>query len=166
MVTTEEYLEDPAIVAYLHRLIGDEGMDLIRRFPEDEHSDEDLAEKTGINLNSVRNSLYTLYERRLAKYRRIKNNETGWLTYLWQLQLSNVYEAISHDMEIVLEKLKKRQKYEVENDFYICKECGIILTFDQGLDIQFACPQCEKQMGHFDNEMLANALTKRINPIH
>ena len=120
METAQELLDDPAIRAYLHRLVGDEGLDLIERFPEEgEHSDEDLAAKTGINLNSVRHTLYTLYERRLAEYHRIKNNETGWLTYLWQLRLDNIYTAIREDMSTVLEKLEKRERYEEENDFYI-----------------------------------------------
>ncbi len=112
MASHEEILADKAIFAYLHRLIGDDGIELIRRFPTDkEYSDEDLAEVTKINLNSVRNTLYTLYEHRLAKYRRIKNNETGWLTYLWTLELDNIHDAISNDLEVILEKLSKRYKY-------------------------------------------------------
>lgn len=77
----DEFLEQPAVKAYLLRLIGEEGMALLQKFPEEgEWSDEQLAAQTGINLNSVRHTLYTLYEKRLAEYRRIKNNETGWLT--------------------------------------------------------------------------------------
>jgi hypothetical protein len=79
--------------------VGEEGLDLLERFPEEgEYSDEDLAEKTGINLNSVRHTLYTLYEKRLAEYRRLKNTETGWLTYLWTLRLDRVEEAILEDL--------------------------------------------------------------------
>jgi transcription initiation factor TFIIE subunit alpha len=163
MVTVEELLQEPAIVAYLHRMIGDEGMALITRFPEGkEYSDEELAEKTEINLNSVRNTLYTLYEHRLARYRRIKNNETGWLTYLWHLQMSNIYDSIAKDMEVILEKLKKRHYYEEQNDFYICKECGNTSTFYDAMDSQFACGVCENQMVHFDNDPLVDALARRI----
>jgi transcription initiation factor TFIIE subunit alpha len=54
----DDLLKDPALRAYLHRLVSDEGLTLIERFPrEGEHSDEDLAAKTGINLNSVRHTL-------------------------------------------------------------------------------------------------------------
>ena len=163
MVSVQELLEEPAIVAYLHRMIGDEGMALVNRFPEGkEYSDEELAELTEINLNSVRNTLYTLYEHRLAKYRRIKNNETGWLTYLWHLQLTNVYDSIAKDMEVVLTKLSKRHWYEEQNDFYTCKECGNISTFYDAMDSQFACPACTAQMSHFDNDLLVDALSKRI----
>ena len=71
MVSITELLNDPAINAYVLRLIGEEGIELLRRFPDDgEHSDEELAEKTGVNLNTVRHTLYTLYEKRLAGTRR------------------------------------------------------------------------------------------------
>ena len=166
MVSSEELLSDTAVFAYLHRMIGDEGIDLIRRFPEDkEYSDEDLAEVTKINLNSVRNTLYTLYEHRLAKYRRIKNNETGWLTYLWKLELENIHESVSKDLEIIVEKLRARYKYEHENAFYTCQECGHTVKFSDAMDTQFVCQQCDKQLTHFDNEPLVNALASRIKRI-
>jgi len=166
MASHEELLADKAIFAYLHRLIGDDGIELIRRFPTDkEYSDEDLAEVTKINLNSVRNTLYTLYEHRLAKYRRIKNNETGWLTYLWTLELDNMHDAISKDLEVILEKLSKRYKYESENAFYNCGNCGNTVTFSEAMDSQFVCQECENQLVHFDNELLVNALHRRISRI-
>lgn len=162
----EETLNDPAIRAYLHRLVGDEGLNLLERFPaEGEHSDEDLAASTGINLNSVRHTLYTLYERRLAEYHRIKNNETGWLTYLWQLRTDHIYDAIREDMEVVLDKLSRREKYEVENDFYICNECHQIMTFPRAMNTDFKCPDCEQPLGHFDNEVLLKSLQARVDAI-
>jgi transcription initiation factor TFIIE subunit alpha len=166
MDPTEEAINDPAIRAYLHRLVGDEGLNLLERFPRDgEHSDEDLAAKTGINLNSVRHTLYTLYEKRLAEYHRIKNNETGWLTYLWQLRIDHIYDSIREDMALVLEKLSRRERFEEENDFYICKDCHLIFTFPQAMNTDFKCPDCDQPMGHFDNEMLLKSLKQRIGDI-
>jgi transcription initiation factor TFIIE subunit alpha len=163
MDSTEDLLNDPAIRAYLHRLVKDEGLNLIERFPrEGEHSDEDLAASTGINLNTVRHTLYTLYEKRLAEYHRIKNNETGWLTYLWQLRTDHIYDAIREDMALVLEKLSRRERYEEENDFFICKDCQLIFTFPLAMNSDFKCPDCEKPMGHFDNDMLLKSLKFRI----
>jgi len=166
MDPTEETLNDPAIRAYLFRLVGEEGLNLLERFPkEGEHSDEDLAASTGINLNSVRHTLYTLYEKRLAEYHRIKNNETGWLTYLWQLRTDHIYDAIREDMELVLDKLSRRERYEEENDFYICNDCHLIFTFPQAMNTDFKCPDCEQPLGHFDNEALLISLKDRINAI-
>jgi transcription initiation factor TFIIE subunit alpha len=166
MVPANDVLEDPAVRAYLHRLVGDDGLNLLERFPkEGEHSDEDLAASTGINLNTVRHTLYTLYEKRLAEYHRIKNNETGWLTYLWQLRPDHIYDAIREDMGLVLEKLSRREKYEEENDFFICKDCHLIFTFPLAMNSDFKCPACDQPMGHFDNEMLLKSLKLRIDSI-
>jgi transcription initiation factor TFIIE subunit alpha len=162
----EDVLAIPAIRTYLDRLVGEEGIALIESFPGDgEYSDEELAEKTGINLNSVRHTLYTLYEKRLAEYRRIKNTETGWLTYLWQLRMDRIYEVIAEDMAQILEKLEARARFEEENDFYICKACGDIYTFDMAMDSEFQCPSCDNPLEHFDNEILLRALKKRIQAI-
>ena len=159
----KEILENEAMSAYLHRLIGDEGMALLAVFPEGkEYSDEELADMTEINLNAVRHTLYTLYERRLAEYRRIKNNETGWLTYLWHLLPHNINIAIEDELEVVLEKLKKREQYEASNDFYMCKECGYTLTFNLAFDIEFKCPDCSASMSHYDNSLLLQALSRRV----
>jgi len=167
MATFKEILvTHPAVVAYIHRMVGDEGMELIDKFPENaEHSDEDLAVMTDINLNSVRNTLYTLYERRLAEYRRIKNNETGWLTYLWHLEADNIEPALSQDVDAVLVKLRNRAKFEEQNDFYICSQCGVTITFNQAMDLEFKCPTCDEPLGHFENELLLNALLRRIEAI-
>ncbi|MDD1703244.1 MAG: transcription factor [Methanoregula sp.] len=164
MDPVEEVLTDPALRSYVHRLIGDEGLDLLEKFPkEGEHSDEDLAASTKINLNSVRHTLYTLYEKRLAEYRRIKNNETGWLTYLWKLRIDLIHQAIREDMETVLAKLERREKYEEENDFFTCKECHDIFTFMQAVGGDFKCPSCEQPLTHFDNEILVKSLQQRID---
>jgi transcription initiation factor TFIIE subunit alpha len=166
MAAMEEQMTNPAIRAYLIRLIGEDGISLLEKFPEEgEFSDEDLAAQTGINLNTVRHTLYTLYEKRLAEYRRIKNNETGWLTYLWRLRMDQIYDVIKEDLVQILEKLEVRERFEEENDFYICKKCGIIFTFNQAVDRGFACPQCDEQMEHFDNEILLKALKRRIHGI-
>jgi transcription initiation factor TFIIE subunit alpha len=166
MVAIDELLEVEAFNAYLMRLIGEDGIDLLRKFPsEGEHSDEELAETTGINLNTVRHTLYTLYEKRLAQYRRIKNAETGWLTYLWRLRLDILDETIAAELQHLFEKLNSREIFEEENDFYICKECGVIYTFAVAIGYDFECPHCSEKMDHFENELLLKSLKKRVSDI-
>ena len=63
----EEDLNNPAIYQYLYKLVGDEGMELIRSCPEEEHSDEEIAEITGINSNTGRHTLCSLYEKKQKK---------------------------------------------------------------------------------------------------
>jgi len=163
MVAADEMLENEATKVYLLRLIGEEGLKLLETYPDGtEFSDEELAEKTEISLNNIRQTLYILYSKRLAKYRRIKNPETGWLTYLWTLQPQNLNLSISEDMEDVLDKLELRVRYEEENDFYICNTCGLRYTFDEALSRNFECNNCDVKIEHFDNELLTSGLKKRV----
>ena len=162
MVEEIDVLDNPAVRAYLIRMVGEEGLTLLENFDRTiEKTDEQLAEETEINLNSVRNTLYTLYGKRLAQYRREKNQETGWLTYKWRLRLDNLNDALTEDMENAFDKLDAREKYEDENDFFICNTCGIVYTFNDALAVEFTCG-CGTQMEHFDNELLLNALKKRV----
>ena len=166
MVAVEDALKNDAVRAYLFRLVGEEGLELIDKFPvEGEYSDEDLAESTGINLNSVRHTLYTLYGKRLAEYRRIKNSETGWLTYLWVLKFENLDATLSEEMDDILDILKAREDYEILNDFYICGTCGLRYTFDEAMARDFICINCDEKMDHFDNDLLAEALKRRVDAI-
>jgi len=165
-VIKEEDLKNPAIYQYLVKLVGEEGMELVRVCPEEEHSDEEIAEITKINLNTVRHALYNLYEKRLAEYRRIKNNETGWLTYLWTMRMENIPSVLKSEMVVVKEKLTARLEYDRKNDFYQCSNCGQMLTFTDAMNVNFECPQCGESMSHFDDELLLSALEKRINELN
>ena len=164
-VIKKKDLKNPAIYQYLAKLVGEEGMELIEKCPDGEHSDEDIAEITGINLNTVRHALYSLYEKRLAEYRRIKNNETGWLTYLWTMKMENISGVLTAEMVSVKEKLSARLAYDRNNDFYQCPACGQMITFTEAMNMDFKCPECGENMAHFDDELLLSALEKRIAAI-
>ncbi|MDR3102729.1 MAG: transcription factor [Methanocalculaceae archaeon] len=160
---TENELNNPAIFQYLRKLVGEEGVELLRRCPDEELSDEDIAAKTAINLNSVRRVLYNLYEHRLAEYRRIKNNETGWLTYLWVMRMDNLNTVLWSEIDTSVGKLSARLHYDATNDFYQCKNCGQMTTFNNACTTDFACQNCGRMLVHFDDEqLLIAALRNRV----
>jgi transcription initiation factor IIE alpha subunit len=57
---------------------------------------------------------------------------------------------MAEEMEAVLEKLRTRERFEEENDFYRCGQCGLLVTFNQAMDVYFCCPDCGSSMAHFD----------------
>ncbi|VVB86465.1 Transcription factor E [uncultured archaeon] len=83
-------LNDPVIKGYFINLVGEEGFKVVEKMPEGEVTDEKIAEVTGVLLNIVRRTLFILYENRLAVYRRVRDTDSGWLTYLWRLDLGNL----------------------------------------------------------------------------
>ncbi|HJJ43742.1 MAG TPA: transcription factor [Methanocorpusculum sp.] len=199
-VITEAQLGNPAIYQYLLKLVGEDGLELLRRWSDityerkwiaakladeelkasertrflaesersdeelisAERSDEEIAELTEVNLNSVRHTLYNLYEHRLAEYRRIKNSETGWLTYLWLMRMDNLSIVLKAEMEVAAGKLASRLRYDEANDFYQCKNCGITTTFNNAMTTNFACSHCGTMLVHFDDELVVAALKKRL----
>ena len=66
---------------------GEEGVKVVKLLAQKSSmTDEELAQKTELNLNKIRKVLYRLYDARLATYRRVRDSETGWFVYYWQLE--------------------------------------------------------------------------------
>jgi len=85
-------LDDPVIQGLLFNLVGEDGMDVVLNMPDGEITDDGVAEITNVPLNIVRRTLYILFENRLATYRRERNKDSGWLTYLWKIDLKDMAE--------------------------------------------------------------------------
>jgi transcription initiation factor TFIIE subunit alpha len=90
-----------------------------------EVTDEKVAEISGINLNLVRKTLYILYENHLAIYRRERDKDSGWLTYLWKLDLDNAEHMLRNETRKLIKKLERRLDFE-NQEFYICPKTSRI----------------------------------------
>ena len=56
---------------------------IVKCLLEGKTTDEEIAEDTEIRLNIVRRVLYKLYDAGIASYKRSKDPETQWYTYIW-----------------------------------------------------------------------------------
>ncbi|WP_225334330.1 transcription factor E [Halomicrobium urmianum] len=158
----EDLLEDPVIQKYLHELVGPKGMPVAAAPPDGEVTDEELAEELGLELNDVRRALFILYENDLASYRRLRDEDSGWLTYLWTFHYENIPEKLEEEMHRLLDALEARQAYEQENEFYLCETCGIRFEFDEAMEFGFECPECGNQVEAMENTRLVEAMEGRI----
>jgi len=63
-------------------LFGEEAVRVVE-IPEkvDETTDFQIADQTEIRLNTVRKTLYRLYDHSLVALRRSRDKETGWFVY-------------------------------------------------------------------------------------
>jgi transcription initiation factor TFIIE subunit alpha len=157
-------LEDPSVREYLRRLIGDEGIKVMEKISEEEITDEEIAEMSGVNLNVVRKTLYILYENRLADYRRERNEETGWLTYLWRMDLEKINQILRLETKKLMENLQRRFDFERNNVFYACESCGRF-KFESAMETNFKCPNCGKDLHNQDNADVIKALEERISKL-
>ena len=158
----EELLEDPVIQKYLHELVGPTGMPVAAAPPDGEVTDEELAEELGLDLNDVRRALFILYENDLASYRRLRDEDSGWLTYLWTFQYDNIPEKLEAETHRLLDALAERRDYERNNEFYLCEQDSIRFEFGEAMEFGFECPNCGSQLVDMDNDRLVDAIDQRI----
>lgn len=146
-------------------LVGEEGFKVVQNMPEGEVTDEKIAEATGVLLNIVRRTLFILYENRLAVYRRVRDTDSGWLTYLWRLDLSNLDRQLELESKKLLKNLKTKLEFEEGKVFYTCKnQCNRYL-FETAAELEFICPVCGEELEYQDNEITINALKLRISKL-
>ena len=158
----EELLNDPVIQKYLHELVGPTGMPVAAAPPDGEVTDEELAEDLGLELNDVRRALFILYENDLASYRRVRDEDSGWLTYLWTFEYDHVPEILGTEMHRLLDALAERREYEADNEFYLCPEESIRFEFGEAMEFTFECPSCGADLESMDNGQLVRAMDERI----
>jgi transcription initiation factor TFIIE subunit alpha len=154
-------IEHLPVREYLMRIIGDEGIKVVENIPEEEKTDEEIAGMSEINLSIVRKTLFTLYENTLVEYRRERNEDSGWLTYLWKANLGNIDRLMDSETRKLLKNLKSRLGFERDNIFYACK-CGR-LVFDEAAKTGFRCPTCKAALNYDDNSSLIKAIERRVS---
>ena len=132
----------------------------------DETTDDQIANQTGIRLNSVRKILYKLYDHSLVGLRRSRDENTGWFIFHWRLQLDQLEGFILNQKRRVLEKLEARLRYEQNHDFYYCYTIGCKrIPFEDAMELVFRCPTCNKALMHFENGKIVSALAKKVEQL-
>lgn len=131
-----------------------------------EITDDEIASKTAIRLNSVRKILYKLYDHSLVALRRSRDQHTGWFVFHWRLQPDQLDGFIQNQKKRVLEKLETRLGYEKDHDFYHCgtQECEKI-PFEEAMELIFRCPTCNKPLMHLDNSVFIETLRLKVDEL-
>ena len=148
-------------------LFGEEATRVVEILEKvDEITDIQIADQTEIRLNTVRKTLYRLYDHSLVALRQSRDQETGWFVYHWRLQPDQFGGFITNRKRHILEKLEARLTYEAGHEFYSCQTQGCRpLPFEQAFEVLFRCPTCNKPMGYVANNQFVQAITRKINQI-
>ena len=146
---------------------GEEGVEIIDILRDiEEITVEELAEKTDIQINTVRKILYRFYNHSLVTSRRFRDKETGWFIFQWRLQPRLIEAYITGMKQKILKKLQSRLDYELQHEFYHCgtPTCPRV-TFEEAMDTVFHCPVCNESMKPVDNELVVIFLERKIKEI-
>lgn len=158
-------LDDKVIRGYLRSLVGEDGLKMIEQMPEGDVTDEEIATKTGVLLNTVRRTLFILYENKFAIVVRERDSNSGWLTYLWHLDFSDIEHQLMREKKKLLRNLKTRLEFEENNVFYVCPQSCVRLLFDEATETEFLCPMCGEDLTFYDNSLFVGALKKRVEAL-
>ena len=134
--------------------------------PTEETTDEAIAAGAEMKLNAVRKVLYRLYDARLAEFRRIRDKTTGWFIYFWRLKPNRVEELVINRKKTVYRKLKTRLDYEKKFHFFKCNQdyCPRY-TFDEAMENNFRCPECNGELRAFNNLEIIKRLTAKVKEL-
>jgi len=160
-------VDDTTLIKVATALGEEEAVKLIEILKNaDETTDDEISNKTGIRLNSVRKILYKLYDHSLVSLRRTRDPKTGWFIFHWKLQPDQLEGFILSQKRRVLEKLNVRLEYEKNHDFYYCYTSGCRrIPFEEAVELVFHCSTCGKPLRHYENEKIVQELTKKVEQL-
>jgi len=161
--------DDKATLAYLEKLVGQQGLEMLKRLSKNELTDQQIAEETGSDLNLVRRTLFTLYENRLAFYTLQRDKETGWMLYKWRVDFEDIERRLADDAYKLVSKLQNWLDGEMNTVYYTCENnCGRY-TFDMAsgyvCGYEFVCPVCKQSLHHDDTSKLIDAIEGKIGEL-
>lgn len=160
-------IDDATLMRVATALGEEDAVKLIENLKNaNETTDDEIASKTGIRLNSVRKILYKLYDHSLVSLRRTRDPKTGWFIFHWRLQPDQLEGFILSQKRRVLEKLNVRLEYEKTHDFYYCKTVGCNrIPFEEAVELVFQCSTCGKPLAHEPNEVIVERLSTKVEQL-
>lgn len=165
-------MEQPNFNTDLFKLVveeiaGKEGVDVATVLVNaDETTDEEIATKTDLKLNVVRRILYKLHDNHLASYRRIRDTNTGWFLYYWQIDPKKAQALVNRKKRMVLNLLEQRLEHESNNDLYACvNRDSSPVPFEEAMNLSFRCPTCNGALEFVDNKRAVSFLKKRVEEL-
>ena len=136
----------------------------IEKQTEEDETAQD-SEVIRIALKEVRKSLYKLNERSLARYRRVRDKETGYFVYYWSPIWERIRDLIISRRKQTIKRLKQRLDYEQRNLLYVCEEGHTPVTFSDAFELGFICNVCGQELAQKENEETISILKKKITEL-
>ncbi|MHA2364437.1 MAG: hypothetical protein ACXAC7_10800 [Candidatus Hodarchaeales archaeon] len=151
----------------IQSLMGDDTVQVSEYLMENpEATDEEMAEDLDINIKIIRNSLFKLNEQSLARFRRIRNSDTGYFVYHWTLDPNKMRDMLNRRNNKIIDNLKQRILFEEDNLLYHCNnpECQP-MTLEQAYTTNFVCRTCGQNTDQMDNSIRVEFLEAVIDTL-
>lgn len=158
---TEKKIEDT--VKYV---LGEDIVKLVKKLvKKDNVSEFKLADQLKEDIKRIRNKLYRLGEVNLVSFTRKKDKKKGWYIYYWTFQKDQVKFLFDKIKKERLNKLKERLENEQREQYFICPKNCTRLNFDQAVNFEFRCPECNELINQEDVSKGVAEIKKEIKEI-
>ncbi|MEZ0345501.1 MAG: transcription factor [Infirmifilum sp.] len=160
-------MSDEEVAAILARKIhGERAEQIIRILAEKvEVSDEDIAKELNVDATEIRRILNELFESRLVKYRRARDEVIGWYKYFWRITDEPISRILEDRRRSCLTLLQKTLEYEKSTEFYICPSCHKRFTSMEADANGYICDVCGSILDPYDNSHIISKLEKAISQL-
>lgn len=118
-----------------------------------------------MEVNEIRNMLYRLFNANLVTFIRKKDKQKGWYIYYWTFNPKRVRYLVNKLKENKIEKLVERLDREKSNHFFMCHNNCIRLDFEQAMNFEFKCPECNEIMHQQDNSKTIKNIEDEIKKL-
>ena len=149
----------------IDRVAGEVGIIIYSLKLNKEFTDDQLALELGIEINEIRKALFALYELGLAEYKRIRDDETGWMEYYWKLNYDKFKSVLKRELMKTLKNLEAKVESEASSIYYICTRGCIKVPYEVAMENNFTCPYCGNSLDYLDNSSTMQKAKEEIEKI-
>lgn len=158
--------KDEVFIALAKRMCGEEAARvmslLISRV---EQSDEEIAAELGVDVAQVRRILNELFEARLVKYRRARDEKEGWYKYYWRVTDEPPERILEDRKRLLVRLLESLLNKETGEEYYYCPACGRKYTAVEADDLNYLCSKCGEVLEPYDNSKMIEKIRRALEMI-
>lgn len=145
-------LSNKLIEELVSEIAGGDTVPLVQQIKDKVNVSEfKIAENLKITVNQVRNILYRLQAHDLVSFIRKKDKKKGWYIYYWTFNQKQARNLALELKKQKLELLTKMLNREVDSCYFICPDSCVRFNFENAMEHQFKCPECNRVLVQEDN---------------
>jgi len=130
-----------------------------------EISDDEIAKELNMDQAELRKILNDLFEARLVKYRRARDENIGWYKYYWRITDEPLEVLLNDRKRLTLTILEKLLSLEEQAEIYVCPSCGARYSVVEAEDYGYTCPNCGEVLEPYDNSKRIRKIREAIQAL-